>query len=67
MKKPILIPNPDLTDLKDVLQNYMDYFENYDEIGHEDATEDYEYPILHECLMAFFGRDYYKYTNSKIE
>jgi hypothetical protein len=57
-KKPIMIQNPDLTDLKRIVADYLNYVSsgNY----HED--NDYEHGIYESVMTAFFKNDeFFKY------
>jgi len=63
--KPVLLEKPNLEDLIKSLQAYIDFYETYPTEGHEDLQSDYEYPILANCVNAFFGDDVYDYINQQ--
>lgn len=61
MERPELIENPNLEELKTLLQDYIDFLDSED--YHED--NDYEHYIYEETLKTFFGRKVFNFINSK--
>lgn len=65
MKKPQQIKTPDLSELREAVQDYIDYIDS-DEY-HPDRDDKYEHPILEAAVQAFFGEKVYIWINKRIE
>jgi DNA modification methylase len=64
--KPIQLENPDLSDLREICQEYIDYvFEDPD--YNEDRAAKYDYYIYDEAISAIFGKDVWNNINERIE
>lgn len=59
--KPEMVKDPDLTDLKNVIQGYIDY------VASDDYCDDNDYAdyIFEAAVMAFFGNDVFKWINGR--
>lgn len=64
MKKPEQINEPDLTALRKICQDYIDFIDN-DEEYHED--NDYNQYVFETALETIFGKDVYEYINKRRE
>jgi len=64
MEKPILLPNPDLTDLHNEVQKYVDAVW---EGGFDALNEDSEYVLGRIALYTFFGKSIFDTLNEKDE
>ncbi len=62
MDKPIMLDNPNFECLKKLCQLYID---ELDDVGY--ADDDTKHYIFEEAMMAFFGKDVWKYINEKTE
>ena len=62
MRKPKLRENVDLTNLRCMVIDHMRSFSSGE--YHEDSDE--EHYLYEELLEAFYGKDVWKYINSKI-
>ena len=63
MEKPIMIENPDLTKLKKMVQHQINEISNPDYCDDNDN----DYYIYEVAMEAFFGKDVFRYINSKIK
>lgn len=64
MKKPEQVKEPDLTALRKICQDYIDFIDN-DEEYHED--NDYNQYVFETALEMIFGKDVYEYINNRRE
>lgn len=68
MSKPKQLETVDLTELRKICQEYIDYLngEIEDEIT-EDGASDYDHYIVEKALTAIFGDRIFDFINEKIE
>lgn len=60
MEKPIIIDSPDLSALKKMCQEYIDAIADDEYID-----DDFNHYIFECALSTFFGKDVWKFVNSK--
>lgn len=65
MKKPQQIKTPDLSELREAVQDYIDYIDS-DEY-HPDRDDKYENAVLERAVEALFGEEVYIWINKRIE
>lgn len=64
MSIPKLIENPDLSNLIDVCNSYLEWLSSED--YHEDRINDIESLIFSSTMETFFGENVWNYINEKI-
>lgn len=63
MNKPELLPEPDLTDLRDTVKGYIDFVDRPD--YHED--NDYKYYIFEAAITAMYGKEVWDWISEKMK
>ena len=63
--KPKLLEVIDVAELREAVQEYIDYF--WSDERHEDADDNYEHAIYEKALEAIMGKDIYDKTNARID
>lgn len=58
-----MIENPDLSELKEMIQSYIDDIDKGEIDGEDDDSDVY----IYECVLkTFFGENYFDWHNNKI-
>ncbi len=64
MKKPEQLQAINLEELREKCQEYLDFIDD-DEEYNEDGDDDYENDILNAAMKAVFGKEVWKFINSR--